>query len=166
MEEGGRRYVLCRNPSTREALLAKTEEKLAALERLVVTGRLKRKEKILARVLRWINRWKVEPYFRYTVEEGSFTFCRDQERITQKSHLDGCYVIVTSLSASGIAVRIIRYTQSRDYPQKITRSQKNKKSEWYSQEISIMSPNIPVSGSGILADGCADPPLKGRDGSA
>jgi len=107
VEEGGRRYILCRNPytreeerATREALLAKTEEKLAALERLVVAGRLKRKEKILARVLRWINRWKVEPYFCYTVEEGSFTFCRDQERITEESRLDGCYVIVTSLSAS------------------------------------------------------------------
>lgn len=108
--DGNRRYVLCHNPNrkaedaaTRERLLALTERKLMGIARAVASGRLKKKEKILSRLYRWLDRWKMGKFFKVQVDEGKFSYRRDEEEIGRYSRLDGCYVLVTSLSSKELS---------------------------------------------------------------
>jgi len=103
-QEGNRRYVLCYNPNRkvkdatqREKLLWKTEQKLLQIARCVAGGYLKSKDKILHRLYKWIDRWKMERFFQVEVEEGKFSYRRKEEEIERYRRLDGCYVLVTSL---------------------------------------------------------------------
>lgn len=101
----GKRYVLCHNPlrkkedaNIRHCLLDKTEAKLKTIVDSVRAGRLKDKDKIARRLYRWINKWDMERFFKVEYGEGYFKFSRNQEEIDRYECLDGCYVIVTSLS--------------------------------------------------------------------
>jgi transposase len=104
----GERLIACRNPllaeersRKRTALLAATEAKLATIEE--ATGRshrpLRGKAEIGVRVGKALERSKVGKHFRYEINEDSFTFERDEERVRREAALDGVYVIRTSVSA-------------------------------------------------------------------
>ena len=102
----GERLIVCRNPflaqeraRKRLELLAATEEKLEKL--VAATQRAKRplrgKEHIGIRLGRILNQSKVGKHFRFTIEEDRFAFERDEEKIAAEAHLDGLYVIRTSV---------------------------------------------------------------------
>jgi transposase len=100
----GRRYILChsllrkeRDVRTREQLMCKTEERLLSILRNVQSGRIKRKEVILKRVYRWINKWGMERFYKLEIEEGKFHYEENEEELSRYKRLDGCYVIVTSV---------------------------------------------------------------------
>jgi transposase len=104
VEEGGRRYILCHNPmkkeedaAVRRRLLEKTEQKLQSIANNVRNGRLKKKDKILKRLYRWIDHWKMERFFTVDYGEGRFEFSRQEEEIERYAALDGCYVITTDI---------------------------------------------------------------------
>lgn len=120
IEHNGERFVLCHNPKkreedrqVRERLLAKTEEKLKMIERNVVKGRLKREDKILKRVYRWINHWKMERFFEIEYGEGHFSFKRKEGEIERFSAIDGCYVIRSNVANSETTKEELR-TQYKD----------------------------------------------------
>jgi len=107
--EGDVRYVLCHNPqreaqdaATRERLMERTEEKLQALEKSVRTGRLKRRDLIMKRLFRWVNKWKMERFFTVEYEEGHFQYERNEEELQRYALLDGCYVVKSSLGADAM----------------------------------------------------------------
>lgn len=107
--EGGSRYVLCYNANrapedsrTRERLLDLTEEKLASIERMVKSGRLKRLEKIHRRLYRWLNRWGMERFFEVETREGHLSYRRNEREIERYRRLDGCYVLRTSVPAESM----------------------------------------------------------------
>lgn len=108
----GERLVVCRNPAVaeerrrkREALLSSTEKLLAEIE--VATRRdkraLKGKDKIGVRVGKVINRYKVAKYFETEIGEESFSYRRNEEKISAEAALDGFYVIRTSVGAEAIS---------------------------------------------------------------
>lgn len=107
---GGRRYILCHNPhrkaedaAVRERLLRLTEGKLMGIARAVAGGRLKNKDKILQRLYRWLDRWKMAKFFQVEAEEGKFSYKRNEEEIERYGRLDGCYVVVTSVPGEAMA---------------------------------------------------------------
>ena len=107
--EGEVRYVLCHNPNrreqdaaTRERLLAKTEQKLRSIYNNVQSGRIKKRDVIMKRHFRWINKWGMERFFEVEYGEGQFSYKRKEEEITRYSRLDGCYVVKSSVSRDGL----------------------------------------------------------------
>lgn len=103
----GERLVVCRNPflaedrtRKRQELLTSTEKKLneivAATKR--PTRPLKGKDKIALRVGKVINHYKVGKHFILEIEEDSFSYRRDEEKIAAEAALDGLYVIRTSVA--------------------------------------------------------------------
>lgn len=112
----GERLVACRNPllaqkraSKREALLQATERELDKI--VVATRREKRrlvgKAKIGVRVGRVLGKYKVGKHFEFEVEEESFTYRRNEERIRDEARLDGVYVIRTSVSAADLQAEAV-----------------------------------------------------------
>lgn len=113
--DGGKRYVLCHNPLrededafTRNRLLDKTEAKLQSITDNVCKGRLKDKDKVAHRLYRWLNRWGMERFFKVEYDHGYFNFQRNKDEIERYSRLDGCYVIVTSLSKNRMETAEVR----------------------------------------------------------
>jgi hypothetical protein len=113
----GERLVVCRNPDlaalrarTREALLARTEARLQAIEKAVRTGRLKDAGKIGERVGRAWRNDKMRKHFIVEIGPAEFTWRRDEASIQAESALDGMYVVRTSLPADveHPAERIVR----------------------------------------------------------
>jgi transposase len=104
----GERLILCRNPlladeraRKRQELLAATEKKLDEI--VAATARAKRalrgKEKIGLRVGKVINQHKVGKHFVLKIEDSSFSYHRDEEKIREETALDGIYVIRTSVTS-------------------------------------------------------------------
>jgi len=103
----GERLVVCRNPFLAEKRARKRQELLAATEKkldeiVTATKRpkkpLKGKDKIGLRVGKNLNRYKVGKHFILEITGDSFSYRRDEEKITQEAALDGFYVIRTSVS--------------------------------------------------------------------
>lgn len=98
------RLVACRNDElrqrrahTRQSLLDATTEKLGRIEKAVASGRLRGKDKIGLRVGKTINAHRVGKHFVLEIEESTFRFHIDEERVREEAALDGVYVIRTSL---------------------------------------------------------------------
>jgi transposase len=101
----GERLFACYNPllaekraRKREALLAATEEKLTKLAR-GVSRRTKAPlsaAEIGVKAGRVIGRYKMAKHLRLTIDDGIFTWKRDDESIQREKLLDGIYVIRTS----------------------------------------------------------------------
>jgi transposase len=100
------RLVVCRNPLLAEERGRKRQELLAATQKLLeevraATSRtrrpLKGKDQIGLRVGKVINRYKMAKHFITEIEETSFAFRRDQEKIGREAALDGIYIIRTSV---------------------------------------------------------------------
>ena len=107
----GERLIVCRNPllaeertRKRQELLEATEKKLnevvAATQR--AKRRLKGKDKIGLKIGRVINRYKMAKHFILEIGEESFSYQRNEKKITEEAALDGLYVIRTSVSGESL----------------------------------------------------------------
>ena len=103
----GERLIVCYNPLLAQERARKRQELLEATEReleavVQATQRMKRRlkgrDKIGVRVGRILNRFKVAKHFSLHIEDESFSYERDHERIRKEARLDGIYVVRTSLS--------------------------------------------------------------------
>lgn len=116
----GERLVACRNPQLaalrahkREELLQATEKNLEKVRAMVQTGRLRGQDKIGVRVGKVINQYKVAKHFTLDIQDRSFAFQRQVERIAAEAALDGIYVIRTSLPATRMdAADCVRHYKS------------------------------------------------------
>lgn len=104
----GERLVVCRNPllaeersRKREALLCSTEKELEKIAQATQREkrRLKGKDKIGVRVGKVLNRFKMAKHFNLEINEESFSYQRNEEKINKEAALDGLYVIRTSVSS-------------------------------------------------------------------
>lgn len=118
----GERLVVCRNPLVaaerarkREELLGATEAELARIAAAV--GRpqrpLRGKDRIALRVGKVLGRFKVAKHFLLEIGEDSFTYRRDQERITVEAALDGIYVLRTNVAAATLSTAEVVETYKR-----------------------------------------------------
>lgn len=102
-EEDGKRYIICHNPETakrdhkaRAAIIERGRNRLEKLKNSVEKGRLKNKEKILARAVKILEQTKTGKYFFYEVGESLFTY--KQSTIIELDELyEGYYVLETTL---------------------------------------------------------------------
>jgi transposase len=108
----GERLIVCRNPlladeraRKRQELLAATEKKLDEI--VAATARAKRalrgKEKIGLRVGKVWNKYNVAKHFVLKIEEGSFSYHRNETKIREEAALDGIYVIRTSVTSDSLS---------------------------------------------------------------
>jgi transposase len=102
------RLIVCRNPLLAEERARKREELLRATERKldkIVAATARRrcpyhgKAKIALRVGKVIDKYKVGKHFVLDIQEKSFSYRRDQTKISEEATLDGLYVIRTSVAA-------------------------------------------------------------------
>jgi transposase len=121
----GERLVCCHNPVLAEQRARKRQELLAATEKeltpiAAATARDKRplrgKDQIALRVGKVINHYNMAKHFTITIDEDSFTFSRNQDRIAAEAALDGIYVLRTSLPADTLATNdvVLRYKGLED----------------------------------------------------
>jgi DDE family transposase len=103
----GERLIACHNPALaderkahRERLLAATETELTKIKTMVEAGRLKDPAAIGTRAGKVINKRKVAKHFITAIDEGAFTWARDQASIEAEAALDGIYVLRTPLPAA------------------------------------------------------------------
>ena len=103
------RLIVCRNPlladeraRKREALLAATEKLLAKVKAKVDRKRkpLRGKPEIGVEVGKVVNSKKVAKHFRIAIDDDSFEYSRDQEKIGTEASLDGLYVIRSNVESS------------------------------------------------------------------
>jgi hypothetical protein len=99
------RLICCRNPvlaaertRTRQALLAATEQDLDKIVTSVQAGRLRGADKIGERIGKVIGKHKVAKHFLREVTDSTFTYHRDENKISAEAALDGIYVIRTSVT--------------------------------------------------------------------
>lgn len=103
--EEGTRYALCKNDAemrkereTRDSLIKKVKSLLA---KKASVERKRKPEKVAASVGRIFERYKIEKFFNWKVDEqGGFSWSLKQGRIDSEQELDGCYVIKTTASPS------------------------------------------------------------------
>ena len=105
----GERLMVCFNPRLqqerarkREDLLVATEQVLEKIAASVRSGHRTGAAAINQAVGRDINRRKVGKHVDVTVTDTALTWQRREERIAAEAHLDGVYVVRTSLDAKTI----------------------------------------------------------------
>ena len=107
----GERLVVCHNPRLaaerarkREALLNTTETRLLELKDRTQrpTRPLRKAEAITVAATRILDRRKMRKHFLTDIEQGHFSFQRNQDSIAREAALDGFYVIRTSLGAQDL----------------------------------------------------------------
>jgi DDE family transposase len=103
----GERLIACYNPALaderkahRERLLAATETELTKIKTMVEAGRLKDPAAIGVRAGKVINKRKVAKHFITAIDEGAFTWARDQTSIEAEAAFDGIYVLRTPVPAA------------------------------------------------------------------
>jgi transposase len=72
-------------------------KKLDELREKITRGRLHGKDEIGVRVGRIVNKYKVAKHFKLHIEDASFHFEVDQEKVDAEAALDGIYVVRTSV---------------------------------------------------------------------
>ena len=100
----GERLIACRNPALAERrahkrleLLAATEVELTRIVAAVQAGRLKQAGAIGLRVGKTVGRYNMAKHFNLTINDGQFTFTRNEANIEREAGLDGIYIIRTSV---------------------------------------------------------------------
>ncbi len=102
----GERLIACWNPllaaersRKRESLLQATEKDLDAIVEATKRSknRLQDKARIALRIGKIVNRYKVAKHFVLDITDTTFSYRRDQGRITSEASLDGIYVVRTSV---------------------------------------------------------------------
>ena len=105
----GERLIVCRNPVLADRRAWKREELLVATEKLLeklvaATQRAKNplrdKDRIGLRVGKVLDKYHVGKHFELTIEDDSFSWKRNEDKIREEAALDGLYVIRTSLEKS------------------------------------------------------------------
>jgi len=111
-EYPGERLVACYNPllaaerrRKREALIGATEAELSQIARQVERQRRKplSQVEIATKVGKVINQYKVGKHFLVVIEDGRFSFTRNEESIRREALLDGIYVIRTTEPAARLS---------------------------------------------------------------
>jgi len=102
----GERLIACRNPALaaertrkRADLLAATEKLLSGVADRVTRGTLTGAGEIGKAVGKVIDKHKMGKHFHTTITDTTLTYRRDQARIDAEAHLDGIYVLRTSVDA-------------------------------------------------------------------
>lgn len=107
----GERLIVCRNPAlaqkrayTRQDLLKATERELAKITAATTRAKnpLRDKGQIGKRVGKLLNKYKVGKHFDLEIEEGTFNFQVNAERVAAEARLDGFYVVRTSVPAEAL----------------------------------------------------------------
>ena len=105
------RLIVCRNPlladeraRKRRELLEATEKELDKIAQATKRARrpLRGKNKIGMRVGKVLNKFKVGKHFKVEIAEQSFSYSRNEEKISAESALDGIYVIRTSVCKKAV----------------------------------------------------------------
>ncbi len=105
----GERLIVCRNPVLADRRAWKREELLVATEKVLekiaeATKRAKNplrdKDRIGLRVGKVLDKYHVGKHFELTIEDDSFSWKRNEDKIREEAALDGLYVIRTSLEKS------------------------------------------------------------------
>ena len=103
----GERLIACRNPALaterarkRLALLDATDSELAKITAAVTAGRLAGAGAIGIRVGKTIGRYKMAKHYTLTSTGDAFTYTRNQSAIDAEAHLDGVYIIRTTVPAT------------------------------------------------------------------
>jgi len=101
--EDGKRYIVCHNPDAaardrkvRTKILSGAETRLNSLVNMARSGRIKSKDKIIARAVKILTKTKSEKYFEYSAEEGKFSY-KKKDLVSYDELYEGCYVLETSL---------------------------------------------------------------------
>jgi len=129
----GERLIACRNPELaklrahkRHSMLEATQEKLAAIEKMVSSGKLKGEDKIGVRVGRVVNQYNMAKHFVLDIANDGFTFTVDEQKVAQEAALDGIYVIRTSLEQpQASAEDAVRYYKDLNHVERAFRSMKS-----------------------------------------
>ena len=102
----GERLIACRNPALaaertrkRADLLAATDKLLAGVADRITRGTLTGAGEIGKAVGKVIDKHKMGKHFHTTITDTTLTYRRDQARIDAEAHLDGIYVLRTSVDA-------------------------------------------------------------------
>lgn len=114
------RVVVCYNPTvaqdgacTRQELLEATEKELARVTAMVQSGRLKATAKIALRAGKVCNRFKLAKHFEFEIDEGKFSYRRQEAAIKAEAAMDGLYAIRTSVGAKRMpAEEVVRSYKS------------------------------------------------------
>jgi hypothetical protein len=100
----GERLLACRNPllateraRKRTALLAATEAMLAPITAALTEGRLVGADQIGLRVGKVVNKFKMAKHFDLAITDTTLSIERKTAQIEAEAHLDGIYVIRTSM---------------------------------------------------------------------
>jgi Transposase DDE domain len=108
----GERLVACRNPdlarlraAKRNDLIAATTAELDKVQAMVASGRLKGRAKIGVRIGKVIGKYKVGKHFDLDIQDASFTFSLNAERVAAEAALDGLYVIRTSVAEADMSAQ-------------------------------------------------------------
>jgi hypothetical protein len=131
----GERLVACRNPLLLQERRRKREDMLTSaqrkLDRIVAATKrprrpLRGKAVIAARVARTLARSKMEKYFSLTISEDQLHYQRNQTRIERDAHLDGIYVIRTSVPKPVLdATEVVKSYKSLSHVERAFRSFKS-----------------------------------------
>ena len=114
----GERLVVCRNPllaaereRKRNELLAATEQQLEKVKRMVdgPRGRLRHADAgtIGKRVGSVVNKYDMAKHFTLTIADGTFTYERNTEHITEEAALDGIYVLRTTCPLQELSTQAV-----------------------------------------------------------
>src|SRR6202011_2788358 len=105
----GERLIACRNPALAAERTRKRADLLAATEKLlsggadrVTRGTLTGAGEIGKAVGKVIDKHKMGKHFHTTITDTTLTYRRDQARIDAEAHLDGIYVLRTSVDADAL----------------------------------------------------------------
>ena len=103
----GERLIACRNPALaterarkRLALLDATDSELAKITAAVTASRLVGAGAIGIRVGKTIGRYKMAKHYTLTITGDEFTYTRNQSAIDAEAHLEGVYIIRTTVPAT------------------------------------------------------------------
>jgi hypothetical protein len=103
------RLIACRNPALaaqrarkRTELLAATEQLLAAIAERITRGTLTGAGAIGKAVGKVIDKYKMGKHFHTAITDTALSYHRDQARIDAEAHLDGIYVLRTSVDADAL----------------------------------------------------------------
>ena len=106
----GERLVACLNHELAERrrikrtdLIQATVTELEKVRGMVSRGRLRDKAKIGIRVGKVVNKYKMAKHFVLTIDDDSFEYSIDQDKVNQEAALDGIYVIRTSLEKQAMS---------------------------------------------------------------
>jgi hypothetical protein len=104
------RLIACRNPdlarlraAKRNDLIAATAAELDKVKTIVASGRLQGRAKIGVRIGKVVDKYKVAKHFDLIIEDASFTFSIDAEKVALEAALDGLYVIRTSVGETAMS---------------------------------------------------------------